>query len=208
MAYELATGYMPFEASNTITLRSKIMKATFTNPRILAPDLSEKLQDVISKNIRANPSQRMSAREIENLLDGRKKNVFALPGTEQLKRLPGKFSGIQPKTWLYSGLFLLAFIIITMVFSKTVTVDPADKIKVDGPAGNDMELKINVPGITNAIIVFADGSQHSIPYEVKGKEGETISFTLHADGYADKKVLVDFSSHRSSYEYNLEKIKE
>ena len=66
-------------------------------------------------------------------------------------------------------------------------------------------MKIEVPGIENVVIIFPDGSRQPVPYEVKGKEGETATFTLHADGYTDKMVKVDFTIHRSSFEYNLDK---
>ena len=208
MAYELSTGYMPFEASNTITLRSKITRGMFTNPRILAPEISEKLQQIIGKNIRANPLFRMTAKEMVIALEGRGKGfldglLMPWPDREGIKKL-----AVQKKRLLYTGSFILAFIVITLMFSKSAVKQPGDNDKADTVAGNDVKLKINVPGIANAIIIFPDGNQQPIPYEVKGKEGETVSFILHADGYTDKTILVDFTSHRSSYEYNLEKIKE
>jgi len=209
MTYELVTGYMPFEANNTIALRSKITRAVFTNPKILVPEVSEKLQILIDKNIRANPASRMPAKEIIRLLNGQQKLVFNSVSIPRFIN-PVNMAGLsaQKKRFLYSGLFVLAFIIITFLFSKSEPVKPGGKDKAGMASGNQVKLKINVPGIENAIIIFPDGNQQPVPYEVKGKEGETVSFTLHADGYTDKTVLVDFTSHRSSYEYNLEKIKE
>lgn len=210
MAYELVTGYMPFEAGNTMALRSKIMKAVFTSPRILSPHVSEKLQTLIEKNLRPNPAQRMTAKEIIILLDG--EQFTATPSIKlniprpQLAVMAKFFE--QKKIWVYSGLFVLAFVIVTIFFSQEKPVKPDDPRQTDKPAANEINLKIDVPGIANAIIVFPDGRQQPVPYEVKGKEGESLSFRLHADGYADKAVLVDFTSNRSSYEYNLEKIKE
>jgi len=208
MTYELSTGYMPFEANNTIALRSKITRAVFTDPKILVPEVSEKLQTIIDKNIRPNPSSRMAAKEIIQLLNGQQRPVFNSVNIPRFNSVNMAWLSAQKKLFLYSGLFILAFIIITFLFSKSEPVKPGGKDKAGLTAVNQVKLKINVPGIENAIIIFPDGNQQPVPYEVKGKEGETVSFTLHADGYADKTVLVDFTSHRSSYEYNLEKIKE
>lgn len=209
MTYELVTGYLPFEANNPIALRSKITRAVFTRPHILVHDVPEKLQTLIEKNIRSSPGARMQAKEIVALLDGQKQpsvlNAISIPRMPSIK---APKVDVSKKTWLYSGLFVLAFIIITAYFLKGSGVVPDGPVKPDNPVANEIRLKINVPGISNAVIIFPDGTQQPVPYEVKGKEGETTSFTLHADGYADKAVQVDFTGHRSSYEYNLEKLKE
>ncbi len=208
MAYELLTGYMPFEAANPLALRSKISKAAFTSPKILAPGISEKLNTLIDKNIRVNPAHRLPAKEIVALLGGmqQQKQLRApkqprKPVLDVVKGYP--FTG--KRTLVFAGLFILAFVIIT------VSLNSHPVKQEDPPAkstGTEVKMKIDVPGIENVSIIFPDGSRQSIPYEVKGKEGETASFTLHADGYTDKAVLVDFTTHRSSYEYNLEKIKD
>ena len=67
LTYELLTGFMPFEANNPITLRSKISKAVFTDPKILVPQISERFSMVIEKSLRVNPSARMTAAEIKTL---------------------------------------------------------------------------------------------------------------------------------------------
>ena len=204
MTYELVTGYLPFEAGNTMALRSKIIRGVFTNPKILMPQVSEKLQTLIDKNIRTNPASRMPAKEIVALLDGHKQpasNVVNLPRFNRANMPPLP----QRKILVYGGLFVLAFIIITIVFLNSGSVAPPEPAKTEAV---QLKKTIEVPGIQNAVIIFSDGSRQPIPYEIKGKEGETISFTLHADGYADKTVWVDFSTNRNSYQYNLDKIKE
>jgi eukaryotic-like serine/threonine-protein kinase len=212
MTYELVTGYMPFEANNTIALRSKITRAVFTDPKILVPQVSEKIETLIDKNIRPNPSNRMQAKEIVTLLDVQKQPIFNSVSVPRFKRpvmpklsIPKLSLPPQKKIFLYGALFVLAFIIITALFLNSGTVAPAGPAKTET---GQLKKIIEVPGIENAVIIFSDGSRQPVPYEVKGKEGETISFTLHADGYTDKTVWVDFSTNRNSYQYNLDKIKD
>ena len=61
---------------------------------------------------------------------------------------------------------------------------------------------------TEAFIVFPDGDEKKLPYQIKGKEGENFKFTLKADGYVSKEVEVPITIGRRSYTYSLDKIKE
>lgn len=205
LAYELVTGYMPFEAGNTMALRSKIMKAVFTPPKVLVPQVSEKLQTLIEKNIRTNPASRMTAKEMVILLEAQKQSVFESVGKAKFNRPVIPKLAPRKKWYLYGGIFVLAFILITFYFMQTtagITPVPA-KTEV-----GTLKKIIEVPGIENAVIIFSNGTRQPVPYEIHGKEGETVSFTLHADGYTDKTVWVDFSTNRNSYQYNLDKIKD
>jgi hypothetical protein len=56
------------------------------------------------------------------------------------------------------------------------------------------------------VLITKDNEQIPIPYTAVGKDGDKLEFTLHADGYKDKKVEVQITTRRSSFEYNLEKI--
>ena len=68
MAYELVTGYMPFESSNPVALQASICKGMYTSPALLCPDISEKLVTLIDKSLKVNPANRISAAGLENLL--------------------------------------------------------------------------------------------------------------------------------------------
>jgi eukaryotic-like serine/threonine-protein kinase len=198
MTYELVTGYMPFDENNPVSLRSKISKASFTNPKLLVPEVSEKLAILIDKCLRVNPAQRFSAKEIEDLLHEKKQQAVVF---EKIK-IP-----VPRKTMLYAGIFVLAFIIITFSLLNNKPVKPDENKNTGNTVANEVKMKITVPGIENAVIIFSNGNPQPVPYEIKGKEGQSVFFTLRAQGYEDKSVLVDLSDKQSSYEYNLEKIK-
>ena len=72
--------------------------------------------------------------------------------------------------------------------------------------GTANKVLINTPGIDNAELILNDGARKPLPYAVEGKEGERFQFTIHADGYRDKKIDIQITPRRSSFEYNLEKI--
>jgi serine/threonine protein kinase len=224
MAYELVTGYMPFDASNPITLRSKITKGSFTNPKILIPEISEKLITVIDKSLRINPAHRITSAEMENII-GRKKQQTNL----------NQFTLFNPslKKWILPGVagFGILFFFV-MLFSnnipdksekKTGNDDSAAKVQplpVDKPIAeddtsgktqlvndiNDKKIKISSSNAENAVLIFPDGSTRPLPYDIHGKEGDVIRFTIHAEGFVDRKEQVEINPRRFAYDCKLDKI--
>ena len=201
MAYELVTGYMPFESSNPVALQASICKGMYTSPALLCPDISEKLVTLIDKSLKVNPANRISAAGLENLLGKSSHSIR---------------TGIHvnnKKILLISGIA----IILLLVFLVWMNTDDKviDQKKVDSSVEENIKnepgvkantVLINTPGINHAEIILNDGERKKLPYSVSGKEGELFEFTIHAEGYKDKKVEVQITPRRSSFEYNLEKI--
>ena len=203
MTYEMLTGYMPFEANNPLTLRTKISKGSFTNPRILVPGISEKLSVIIEKGLRVNPANRISAAGIENVL-GRNKKQTNVNRLEQVK-LPSKKILVP---------VISCILVILVIFFLANNKNPPTPIQADeivkeadnkNETGNTKSVLINVPGINNAELITANDDHLQLPYKVTGKEGDKFEFTIRAEGYKDKKVQVVITPRRSSFEYNLEK---
>ena len=217
MTYELLTGFLPFEASNPILLKSKIISASFTDPKILIPEISEKLLTIIDKGLRINPSNRISAAEIESLLIRKKKST-------EIKRFD--FPKIHlgewtKKTWFKPALIGASALLVLFLLVKSIqqsgsndgnypdSLSNLNNIKPeikDQPDISERKITISTPGIDNAELILSDSIHQPLPYDVKGKEGDFFQFIIHAPGYADKKIDVVITSHRTSYEYNLDKI--
>jgi len=203
MTYELLTGYMPFESSNPVALQSRIKKGSFTDPRILIPDISEKLLTVIERSLKVNPVNRISASGIESLL-GKKKHHTGINSTA--------IFGVPSKKILLGAGAVVLLLLIFFFYSSgpDVKPDPQEPVKpkvekntTDPVAGS--KVLINTPGIRNAELILDNGDHKPLPYSVEGNEGDRFQFTIHADGYKDKKVEVQITPRRSSFEYNLEK---
>lgn len=205
MTYELVTGYTPFEAANPVMQQAKIRRGNFTNPKILVPQISDKLFDIIEKGLRVNPANRISAAAIKSMLGKRHSTgLYNLPAlSTQAKKI-----GITAA----AGLVVL-FLFFTWL-NKPVEI-PAGKdhqnqeqeqqpIVVTNKKANS--IIINTPGISNAELELKDGSRKQLPYTVSGSEGDQFIFTIHAAGYRDKEVQVVLTPRRISYEFNLEKI--
>ncbi len=197
MTYELLTGYMPFEASNPVTLRSKITKGSFTNPKILIPEISDKLCLIIDKCLRVNPANRITAAEIESIL-GRKKQPANINWLTSAQPLAKKFLLPGAATIVVLGIILF---LIRKPDPKPGPLPDDIVTKV----ADDEKIMINASGVVNAELIFDNGVHYPLPYPVHGKEGDKLAFTIHADGYVDKKVEIQITSRRSSYEFNLEK---
>ncbi len=196
LTYELLTGYMPFDANNPVTMRAKIEKGEFTRPRILAPQVSDKLNYVIEKSLQVNTANRISAAEIQSLFTGK---------TNQRQK-----PAIGLKN-IFNFNFKKAGIIAAVVFLTGITIYfAASPEKNENPANSPekFQLTIDVPNTSDAYIVFPNGDRKKLPYAISGNEGENFKFSLQADGYVSREVEVPITSSQRSYEYNLEKIKE
>ncbi|MEO6732572.1 MAG: serine/threonine-protein kinase [Ferruginibacter sp.] len=207
MTYQLLTGYMPFESSNQAALQAKIKKGSYTNPAILLPGISQKLLTIIIRSLVVNTSNRITAAGIENLLDETKQTNgpvyknFELPSNKLLLRV-GAVAAIVIVGLL---IFINSGADIDEVQGELIQTnnDPAKKESIIAAPQN--RVMINTPGIENAEIVLSDGARKPLPCAVEGKDGERFEFTIHAEGYKDKKVEVQITPRRSSFEYNLEK---
>lgn len=209
LAYELATGHMPFGADNAVAMRYKIEKGEYTKPRVLVPAVSDKLNTVIDKCLQVNPASRISAIGIETLL-GDKKEDFA---GKKMTAAPLQLK-LNRKTGLIAIAAVLFIMLILVIVPKGGNNKPGEegladeKDNTEQSAAGLQKLIIDVPNATNAYIVFEDGTTEKLPYALSGKEGDNFQFTLQAEGYESKKVEVPITIGRKSYEYNLEKIKE
>ncbi len=203
MAYELATGYMPFEATNPFTLRARINKASFTNPRVLVPGLEPRIISIIDKCLRVNSAQRPSAKEIRAILKG--KNL----SPSRVVLVKNKLVSWSPLTLL--GIMVIALVVTIALLSsrKDPPIEP-DKLnpgntgKTEQP--HQRSITINVPGVDKATLVFPDGSRQTAPFTIQGNDGESVRFRIEADGYVQREVTFDLRMGPRSYDFVLEKI--
>jgi serine/threonine-protein kinase len=207
MTYEMLTGELPFESNNPITLRSQIMKAKFTDPKIFVPEISEKLSGLIASCLKYYPANRSSAEEIEKLLKGK-----------QIRKNFASHSiniAVKP-VWVFSGLSFAAAIVLLITFSSKNnsgnTVAPGtDTLPVSGQHNTAQEsikltkVKLTVTGVPNATIIFPDGSRKPAPVELTGRPGDGYDVIIRAEGYMDKPVHVAFLQTQSVYTETLDK---
>ncbi len=214
MLYEMVTGFLPFEASNPVTLRTKIIKGNFTDPRILIPEISEPLRTIIHKGLQINPENRMNAEAIKMLLGKRQRKT----GTWKLDHRQFKWNIAGKNQWMLPVVGLLLLLLIFLWINSgnpnnsnnnniyDTIVNNNRQVLQDPTIIAERRITISTPGIENAELILPDSAHLPLPYEVKGKLGDFFKFTIRAPGYADKSIDVVITSHRSSYEYNLDKI--
>lgn len=198
MAYELATGYLPFEAGNPVTLRARISKGSFSNPRLFVPELPPALLELIEQCLRINPAQRPPATRLQTILIGKKEEKSLLKKRKRLK-IP---------VWI-TVLSALAIIGLLWLLNSSGN-DPQPTPPVS-PAQQPVEktlrtITINVPGVQQAMLVFPDGTQQAAPFVIKGRDGEPVRFRITAEGYKDKEVAFELGMGPYTYDFVLEKI--
>ncbi|MGB4844395.1 MAG: serine/threonine-protein kinase [Ferruginibacter sp.] len=200
MAYELLTGYMPFEATNVAVLRVKIIKGSFTDPKLLVPVISEKLAMIIDRGLKVNPVNRISAAEIEGVLGNHKAG--------NRPTMLNKLSFQQPskKTITIGGAAIIVFLLVFILINNKPDIQPDKPAKGILVPAEKQTVSINVPGISNAVLISTDNERIPLPYSIIGNEGDKFEFIIHAEGYEDKKVQVVINPRRNAFEYNLEKI--
>jgi serine/threonine protein kinase len=207
LAYELVTGHMPFGADNAMAMRLKIEKGDYAKPRVLVPSVSDKLSRLIEKCLQVNTANRLSAADVEVLLNGQ--NIPVASISKATSQFQQKFNS---KTILIAAAVLILILIAVLIPRGSDKKPTGNDGNIDNNSGQQtselQQLTIDVPNATNAYIVFPDGNTEKLPYVISGKEGDNFQFTLQADGYESKSVEVPITIGRKSYEYNLEKIKE
>lgn len=207
LAYELVTGHMPFDADNAMAMRLKIEKGDYAKPRVLVPSVSDKLSRLIEKCLQVNTANRLSAADVEVLLNGQ--NIPVASTSKATSQFQQKFNS---KTILIAAAVLILILIAVLIPRGSDKKPTGNDGNINNSSGQQtselQQLTIDVPNATNAYIVFPDGNTEKLPYVISGKEGDNFQFTLQADGYESKSVEVPITIGRKSYEYNLEKIKE
>lgn len=199
MTYELATGYLPFEATNPVTLRARISKGSFSNPRLFVPELSELLRQVIEQCLRINPAQRPTAVQLQALLTGKE-----LSKNKEQRKWPVKSPVLIS---VIAGLAII--LLVWLLNTPDVPKQPDPPVKpVSGSEIKPAErsITINVPGVEHAELVFPDGSRQTAPFSITGKDGELVRFRIEAAGYREKEVSFDLRMGAYTYEFVLDKI--
>lgn len=216
MCYELITGYMPFESTNTSSLHEKIRKGNFTDPQILVPDLPSDITNAIDRCLRTNPTQRISANGVLQLLG----NVNINREKKEKPELRIDYKGwIKANKNLLMGIgagVAMSIFIGLMIDNNKSTPSkhhiPPTNINPENSSVKNLvvpgSVLISVPGVEDAVVVLPDGTQKPLPYRIEGNEGDTYEFIIHANGYKDKNVEVQITPRRSAFEYHLEKINE
>jgi serine/threonine protein kinase len=96
--YEMLTGYLPFDGRNETEVRVKIERGRYTEPDLIFPDISKKTKRLISKLLKVNPSQRLTAKELLSELQGpMNENSFSFH--DYLDNLNDFIEKIPVKNW-------------------------------------------------------------------------------------------------------------
>lgn len=230
MLYEMLTAYLPFEANNQVTLRARIARASFTDPKVLVPQIPESLMQVIEKSLRVNPTSRMSAQEILSILKDKTPKAASVPQVRKPLQMPAfklpvmkmpevKMPALKMprlnkvRAGALMGLVLLVVLFVTKDDKQppppppppaegVVTVPEVEK------SSSQFKLVINVQGTDNAEIILANGERRKLPFETMGSNGEIVEGVIRANGFLDTLIKPVISHRKSVYTYELAKIKQ
>lgn len=229
MLYEMLTAYLPFEANNQVTLRARIARASFTDPKVLVPQIPESLMQVIEKSLRVNPASRMSAQEILSILKDKTPKAASVPQVRKPLQMPAfklpvmkmpevKMPALKmPRlNKMHMGVLLGLVLLVVLLVTKDdkqpppPPPPPAEGVvtvpEVEKPS-SQFKLVINVQGTDNAEIILANGERRKLPFETMGSNGEIVEGVIRANGFLDTLIRPVISHRKSVYTYELAKIK-
>ncbi len=229
MLYEMLTAYLPFEANNQVTLRARIARASFTDPKVLVPQIPESLMQVIEKSLRVNPASRMSAQEILSILKDKTPKAASVPQVRKPLQMPAfklpvmkmpevKMPALKmPRlNKMHVGVLLGLVLLVVLLVTKDdkqpppPPPPPAEGVvtvpEVEKPS-SQFKLVINVQGTDNAEIILANGERRKLPFETMGSNGEIVEGVIRANGFLDTLIKPVISHRKSVYTYELAKIK-
>lgn len=209
MMYEMLTGHLPFEANNPLALRNQILKAKFTDPLILVPNIPGNQLEMIERSLVVNPHNRINAQQLLKLINKQAGGTkeFKVTSNALIDKFRHSIINLSNKV-LYGILATILVILLSILFLTRNGDTPVKKDSVDTEKNNDPleSIRINVPSVENAIIVLPDGKQQPLPYSLTGKEGDQIEFTIKAAGYADRQLKIEITNRRSNYDITLDKL--
>ena len=214
MLYEMLTGHLPFESPNPVMLQARIMKAGYTDPAILVNTIPPVLLGIVEKTLRVQPSSRLTASAIRKLLGpGREAGMDA--GSRN-NRLPDWMRGDLTRHTrginrrqaaaviaVIAGALLLMLTLITGMHPEVPEPLP---VVHSAPASGGVAIRINVPNVPGASVRFDTGETAMLPFSLNARDGQELAFTLSANGYAERRVILRVSNRRNSYDYNLDKL--
>ncbi|RYG03892.1 MAG: serine/threonine protein kinase [Chitinophagaceae bacterium] len=203
LAYEMLTGYMPFESGEPVVQRARLQIGTYTDPKILVPALSQNMASVIEKCLRVSSKSRATSAEIYDLLSGTEKD------SDQFVRFRKLAEKYRKEISIVAGALVFIFFITLINGNNNVPAEeimPEDNVDANNTGKSQRKVTINVPGVTEAFVNFPDGRKYDAPYDLKGKDGEQFNFTISARGYRDKPVQLEMRMGPQTYDFILEKI--
>ena len=167
LLYNLTTGFLPFEDPNPLILRQKIEQANFTNPRILNPNLSKQLNELIANCLKHTASKRPSASqlaaEFSNIKPVDNQN-FAIQFTQYFKQ----FIEHQWAKWMVAGVLILMLAVVWL--KKPALLEPTQKKQT---------ISIRVGNTNRAELILPDGKiLRNGPFMIEREENKPLTFTL------------------------------
>jgi eukaryotic-like serine/threonine-protein kinase len=96
--YEMLTGYLPFDGRSETDVRLKIERGQYTAPDLLVPQLSKRSKRLISKLLRVNSANRITAAELLAELKNPNDSGFSI--TEWVDTFTDFMEKIPVQRWL------------------------------------------------------------------------------------------------------------
>jgi serine/threonine-protein kinase len=110
MFYEMLTGKMPFEGSNTLAIMNERLLNNPIPPREVDPSITPQLQEIIYRALEREPSNRYpTAREFIHDLEHQ--DEVGVADREELRNWKVRKTGIGKKILTYIGLLLIPIVI-------------------------------------------------------------------------------------------------
>jgi serine/threonine-protein kinase len=228
LAYEMLTATLPFEGSTQMELFSKIMRASFTPPTVLKPDIPGAMERIISRCLRLRPQDRYhTMHELKLDLDR-----IQIAGTERSQGQKASWDGgalassaldrLTSSRRVMWGAILAGAVLIVLLAGviyfrgsqpsvATGISTQANSLPVSSTVDNN---HVRSTGDTNQVVVdVPEGSAEvwednkllgHTPYTLSRARGDSVTLTLHQSGFSDLPVQFDIGE-RTAYVFPMQR---
>lgn len=164
LLYNLTTGFLPFEDPDPLTLRQKIEQVNFTNPRILNPNLSKQLSELIVNCLKHTASKRPSASQLSTALSANK----PIHNQAFIADYFQEFVEHQWAKWMAVGLIVLVLAVVWL--KRPALLEPTQKKQT---------ISIRVGNTNRAELILPDGKiLRNGPFVIEREQNKPLTFTL------------------------------
>jgi eukaryotic-like serine/threonine-protein kinase len=211
LLYEMLTGSVPFQGTNTLNLCENIGRAAYRPPSALRPEIPRHFEAIIGRCLRKSPGERFHdagelLAELRRLRPPDSSRVT--PATVRHSTMMRLQIG-SPRLWIAGAGAVLA---VALGIYFVMDSAPPDNVQPEvrtsqGSRGPASEVRTVVVDVTEGKAEVYRGSERvgSTPFEVRARVGDPVSLVLKRPGFSDQAVQFDVSATRSVYTFDLDR---
>ena len=219
LAYEMLTCSLPFEGSTQMELFAKILRASFTPPSVLNPEVPREIDHIVARCLRRRPQDRYPSmlalkQDLERVPVAAAQPLHDRPaaraGNSFLSRIAAPSSFAKHRKWIAVAVGAAAILYLASLLylpgPRAPTANPGPPFAGPVPVESRAELKNVTVEVSEGSAEVWEGTHllgHT-PYTISRSSGNSVTLTLHQPGFVDLPVQFDIGE-RPEYVFRMQR---